>query len=112
MHYEQHASRQYCIVYDTVLLSYTHVCYLQISAVFCGTTSVLALIRGSTIWLANCGDSRAVLARRSSTAADRAVGIALTVDQKADTPEERDRIESMGGYVTAPLQPGMSSRVW
>jgi serine/threonine protein phosphatase PrpC len=85
---------------------------MQISAVFCGTTSVLALIRGSTIWLANCGDSRAVLARRSSTAVDKAVGIALTVDQKADTPEERDRIESMGGYVTAPLQPGMSSRVW
>lgn len=46
----------------------------------------------ASIITANIGDSRAVLARKGSA-------IDLSVDHKPNSPSERSRIESVGGYV-------------
>ena len=79
-----------------------------------GTTAVAALIRGNHLWLANSGDSRAIVARqrdgKGKTGAFKAID--LTVDQKPDTPAEMQRILSMGGHVTPAGANGSPSRVW
>mmetsp|Transcript_4041 Transcript_4041/g.6736 ORF Transcript_4041/g.6736 Transcript_4041/m.6736 type:complete len:389 (-) Transcript_4041:103-1269(-) len=57
-----------------------------------GTTAVVCCVTASTLVVANCGDSRAVLCR-----AGRAIG--LSQDHKPHVPEERARIEEAGGWV-------------
>ncbi len=54
-----------------------------------GCTSVVAMIKGSTIYVANAGDSRAVLAVEGK-AED------LSQDHKPELEEERKRIEKAG----------------
>lgn len=62
-----------------------------------GSTAVTAIvIDGKDLWIANIGDSRAVLCERG--AANQ-----LTVDHEPDA--ERKRIEQQGGFVT--IFPGM-----
>ena len=58
-----------------------------------GTTAVCILIEHSTrrLWVANVGDSRAVLCRKGTV-------LALTRDHKADRPDEVERIRKAGGY--------------
>ena len=34
------------------------------------------------------------------------------LEQNPDSPGERERIETMGGFVSDPEEPGASSRVW
>ena len=63
-----------------------------------GTTAVCALMRGDTMWVANAGDSRAIVARRDPKG--KLVTHDLTQDQKPDTPQEKERIERMGGRVS------------
>ena len=63
-----------------------------------------------TVWVACVGDSRAVLQTGEGTQQQVRD---LTVDQKADLPEELDRIEQAGGYVSpAKLEWGDPARVW
>lgn len=57
-----------------------------------GTTAVLILVTKSRYFVANIGDSRAVLCRAGQA-------VALSTDHKPDLPEERERIEKAGGYV-------------
>nr|AAC36697.1 protein phosphatase-2C [Mesembryanthemum crystallinum] len=57
-----------------------------------GSTAVVAVVSGCQIILSNCGDSRAVLCRRTQT-------IPLTVDHKPDREDELLRIEGQGGRV-------------
>jgi serine/threonine protein phosphatase PrpC len=59
-----------------------------------GTTCVAMLIELSTgqCWVANAGDSRCILARGADT-------VALSVDHRADRPDEILRIEKAGGMV-------------
>lgn len=57
-----------------------------------GSTAVVAVISSCQIILSNCGDSRAVLCRRTQT-------IPLTVDHKPDRADELSRIEGEGGRV-------------
>jgi serine/threonine protein phosphatase PrpC len=57
-----------------------------------GTTAVVVLMTKDRYYVANIGDSRAVLSR-----ADNAV--ALSTDHKPDSPSEKNRIEKAGGYV-------------
>ncbi|XP_057538286.1 protein phosphatase 2C 56-like [Amaranthus tricolor] len=57
-----------------------------------GSTAVVAIVSGCQIILSNCGDSRAVLCRRTQT-------IQLTVDHKPDRADELSRIEAEGGRV-------------
>lgn len=57
-----------------------------------GTTAVLILVTKSKYFVANIGDSRAVLCRAGTA-------VALSTDHKPDLPEEKERIEKAGGYV-------------
>lgn len=60
--------------------------------VYVGTTAVIAVISGTTLTVANVGDSRCVLCRDGRA-------IRLTVDHKPDLPEETAYIQSKGGFV-------------
>lgn len=57
-----------------------------------GTCAVVAYVQGTTLVVANVGDSRSVL-----SVGQRAV--ALSVDHKPARPDERERIEALGGRV-------------
>ena len=57
-----------------------------------GSTAVTAiLINGQKLWIANVGDSRAVLSKRG-------VAIQMTIDHEPNT--ERGSIEDRGGFVS------------
>ena len=62
-----------------------------------GTTAVTVLIKDRHLWLANSGDSRAVMLRSCATGLQ---AIDLTIDHKPDSVDEMKRILSMGGHVT------------
>jgi serine/threonine protein phosphatase PrpC len=68
------------------------------------------LSRDKDLVLSNVGDSRAVLARKQSDGQWEAIN--LTQDQNPDLPQEQERIEEMGGFVSPPPEPGLSARVW
>lgn len=57
-----------------------------------GTCSVTALIRNGNLIVSNAGDCRAVISRGG-------VAEALTSDHRPSREDERDRIETLGGYV-------------
>ncbi|XP_011012464.1 PREDICTED: probable protein phosphatase 2C 6 isoform X2 [Populus euphratica] len=57
-----------------------------------GSTAVVVVLSGCQIITSNCGDSRAVLLRRTEA-------IPLTVDHKPDRSDELMRIEGQGGRV-------------
>ncbi|KAJ8974445.1 hypothetical protein NQ317_000222 [Molorchus minor] len=57
-----------------------------------GTTAVCAFVSPRTIYIANCGDSRAVLCREG-------VPVFSTQDHKPGLPTERERIVKAGGSV-------------
>lgn len=61
-------------------------------ALFSGCTAICALLVDNTLYIANAGDSRAVLCR-----AGRAEN--LSQDHKPTLPDERQRIYAAGGYV-------------
>jgi len=83
----------------------------HVDASVSGTTAVACLIRGNHMWLANSGDSRAIIARQkpNSTALK---AVELTRDHKPDCADEMRRILSMGGHVTPAGANGSPSRVW
>jgi len=58
-----------------------------------GSTALVAIFSEDKAYIANAGDSRAVLLKNNQT-------IALTVDHKPDTPTEEERIQNSGGCVT------------
>ena len=58
-----------------------------------GATIVLALFLGKELYIANAGDSRAVLSRGGHA-------MRLSFDHKPDCPEEEDRICKLGGFVS------------
>lgn len=57
-----------------------------------GTTAVVVLMTKDRYYVANIGDSRAVLCRGDNA-------VALSTDHKPDSPSEKNRIEKAGGYV-------------
>lgn len=57
-----------------------------------GTTTIVALVQGGRITVANVGDSRCVLSRRGQA-------LALSEDQKPTRPPEDARIRAAGGYI-------------
>lgn len=85
----------------------------EISCAFSGTTAVYSLIIDKKIYVANIGDSRCVVAKRSS---DGFQAVPLSEDQKPDNPNEKKRILAAGGRVeTLPGPPGEDNgpyRVW
>jgi len=58
----------------------------------CGTTALAALLLGRTLYVANSGDSRAVLCRRGRA-------VELSVDHKPSSAPELRRITAAGGFV-------------
>ncbi|CAH2067799.1 unnamed protein product [Thlaspi arvense] len=68
-----------------------------------GSTAVTAiLINGKILWIANVGDSRAIVSRRGKARQ-------ISVDHDPDDDTERNMIESKGGFVTN--RPGDVARV-
>ncbi|GLI60936.1 hypothetical protein VaNZ11_003172 [Volvox africanus] len=57
-----------------------------------GTTAVVSLVTARTLWIGNCGDSRALLCREHEA-------VALSLDHKATRADEVTRVEQAGGYV-------------
>ncbi|KAF2592812.1 hypothetical protein F2Q70_00045642 [Brassica cretica] len=68
-----------------------------------GSTAVTAIfINGKVMWIANVGDSRAIVSRRGKATQ-------ISVDHDPNTDAERSMIESKGGFVTN--RPGDVARV-
>lgn len=106
----------------------------KINYVTSGCTCVTVYVRDKRLYVANCGDSRAVMAYKPSAdevaarqaAADPSVELEegelplaerfmardLTRDHKPDDPEEMARIIAWGGYVCPPAEVGLSARVY
>jgi protein phosphatase 1L len=57
-----------------------------------GSTALTALIKNKTLYVANIGDSRAVLCSKGSA-------VALSNDHKPDRPDEYERINKAGGFI-------------
>jgi serine/threonine protein phosphatase PrpC len=83
----------------------------SIEPMYAGTTACVVLLRDNVLTIANAGDSRAVLARRVQ-GYDEFETIDLSHDHNPDVPEEQQRIEENGGFVSPPPEPGLSARVW
>jgi serine/threonine protein phosphatase PrpC len=62
-----------------------------------GATCVIAVVQNGKVVVYNCGDSRAVLGRRTQNGSITAQP--LSNDHKPDKPEERKRILSFGGHL-------------
>lgn len=62
-----------------------------------GSTGIISFLRGNKLFVANVGDSRAVLGRVNDNGMIRAVD--LSHDQKPDRPDEKARIVAHGGRV-------------
>lgn len=58
-----------------------------------GTTAVAVLTRGDTIYVAHAGDSRAILVHSTGKVTE------LTSDHKPNRPDERKRVQDLGGSV-------------
>lgn len=67
-----------------------------------GTTAVVVLRIGTTLYCANAGDSRAVMCSGNA--------INLSQDHKPNQTSEKSRIHRLGGYVNLPSQG--TPRVW
>jgi serine/threonine protein phosphatase PrpC len=78
---------------------------------YSGTTACVALLTKNILTLANAGDSRAVMARKTAEGSSWDA-VDLTIDQNPDLPEEMERITAQGGYVSPAPAPGLSARVW
>ena len=96
----------------------------MLNASHSGSTACVVLLQDMKLWVANVGDSRAVLARKdescdhlnsnqhvTSTPHGLCV-IELTKDQNACDEKEKERILKAGGFVTPPQGEGLPSRIW
>jgi len=75
-----------------------------------GTTAVAVYLKGHELFIANVGDSRAVLASRNARGRLKAKD--LSNDHNPDSPGEFERLCNAGGVVAAPEAAGLSARVW
>lgn len=65
-----------------------------------GTTTVVVLIHDKVLWCANCGDSRAILAKEVEKGyKNEWKCVPLSEDHKPDIPKEKKRVEERGGRV-------------
>ncbi|KAM1464125.1 hypothetical protein ACFXTO_043830 [Malus domestica] len=74
-----------------------------------GTTAVVVVKQGEDLFIANLGDSRAVL---GTITEDGIKAIQLTTDLKPGVPSEAERIRACGGRVLALKQEPNIERVW
>lgn len=57
-----------------------------------GSTAIVTLVLGDTLWVANLGDSRAILVKKDGSAID------CSRDQKATDPDNLERVYLAGGF--------------
>ncbi|KAL9662384.1 hypothetical protein QQ045_027217 [Rhodiola kirilowii] len=78
---------------------------------FCsGSTAVTIVKQGTTLFIANIGDSRAILGTKDGNGS--VIAVQLTVDLKPDLPNEAERIKQCNGRVFAMRDEPEVSRVW
>ncbi|XP_028761594.1 probable protein phosphatase 2C 52 [Neltuma alba] len=78
---------------------------------FCsGSTAVTLVKQGSNLFVANIGDSRAIMGSKDSNGST--IAIQLTVDLKPDLPKEAERIKRCKGRVFALQDEPEVCRVW
>ena len=66
---------------------------------YSGSTCVTVLTYGRHLFMANVGDSRAIVVSEDPDHPKRCLARALTRDHKPDDPEEQKVIEASGGRV-------------
>ena len=66
--------------------------------VLSGTTATIAIVGDEAYWVGHVGDSRAVLSKLDPATGTRTV-VQITTDHRPSLPEERERIEELGGEV-------------
>lgn len=77
-----------------------------------GTTATVLYVADGGIVVGNVGDSRAVLSLGASYHGNTTVGfLQLTVDHIASDPSERNRVESLGGFVSSDNKTDSIARV-
>ncbi len=64
-----------------------------------GTTAITCFMDGSTIYVANVGDSRAVIARQDNYKSQRIIASPLSIDQTPYRTDERERVKKYGARV-------------
>ena len=64
-----------------------------------GTTATVVLLFPSIIFVANVGDSRAIICCDQSASTGDLISVALTEDHTPYNPVERERIETLGGVI-------------
>eukprot|EP01038_Epipyxis_sp_PR26KG_P007468 gene7468-10179_t len=75
-----------------------------------GSTCIVVYLRKKDIYVANVGDSRAVIGYRNDL--NKIIAKDLSRDHKPDDPDENERIVRCGGFVCPPPFPGHSARVY
>jgi serine/threonine protein phosphatase PrpC len=75
-----------------------------------GCTATVVLQLGSQVYIANAGDSVSFLVVHRPTTNETEI-IYMTREDKPDLPDERDRVERMGGRVYIPNRAGSTPRV-
>jgi len=74
------------------------------------TATIVLQLDDQNIYVGNAGDSRSLIATYRKSTGDVAV-VYATREDKPDLPEEKARVETMGGRVRLASQPGGTSRV-
>lgn len=64
-----------------------------------GTTAITVLVRGKTVYVANCGDSRAVIAEKRGVNGGEVVAVDLSIDQTPFRVDELERVKLCGARV-------------
>jgi protein phosphatase 2C family protein 2/3 len=87
-----------------------------------GSTACIVLLQGKRLYVANVGDSRAVLGSRRKASSSKSRGdadsnstietIELTKDHNVHDMDERRRILKAGGYITIPQDEQLPARIW
>eukprot|EP00186_Timspurckia_oligopyrenoides_P004742 CAMPEP_0182441500 /NCGR_PEP_ID=MMETSP1172-20130603/475_1 /TAXON_ID=708627 /ORGANISM="Timspurckia oligopyrenoides, Strain CCMP3278" /LENGTH=430 /DNA_ID=CAMNT_0024635835 /DNA_START=278 /DNA_END=1570 /DNA_ORIENTATION=+ len=71
-----------------------HICRLPNHRITAGCTAVAALIVGNVVYVANAGDSKAVISRMGKV-------VPMSFEHKPQSDIEKSRIEKAGGFVNA-----------
>ena len=95
---------------DTFVMTNMALMTTSINYMTSGTTCVCCYLRDTTLYVANCGDSRAVMAVRQTDGTCKAKD--LSRDHKPDDEDEAHRIKEWGGFIRPAPEPGLSARVY
>lgn len=96
---------------NTFIMTNTALMVTQIKYMTSGCTLVAVYVKGSKLFIANVGDSRAVMAYKDEKNG-QVLARDMTRDHKPDDPDEQQRITKWGGYVCPAPEPGLSARVY